>query len=404
MPVSHKSPKRTLMTETAFQTPQGLLTLQRYPIRKSDTLRAWDAADELLISYLHDEQVLEQVMGKPDCRVLIFEDQFGALTTSICQAVNAVNKHVIIDVITDSLIAESAITQNLNSNDLQSECADVGFLDSISTPADKYDLVIYKLPRNLAYCGDVMTRLRNSMGADTKIIGAAMAKYLPLTALALLNETVGTTTTSRATKKARLIFSVFDENLSPKNVYPTSYCTDEVSGELISHSNIFSRESIDMGTRFLLPFIPQTDRVITIVDLACGNGVVGVVAAQKNSKAKIIFCDESKMAVESARESFESCCEGRDASFYQMDCLDDLEKQSVDMVLCNPPFHQQNTVSNHIAWQMFKQSMECLKSGGTLWVVGNRHLGYDVSIKKIFGNSIVMESNTKFMVVKATKR
>ena len=392
------------MTETEFKTPQGLLTLQRYPIRKSDTLRAWDAADELLINYLHEEQVLKKILGKPDCRVLIFDDQFGALTSVLCQTVNVAKKHVIIDVMTDSMIAESAITQNLNTNALQSEYADVGFLDSTSTPADKYDLIIYKLPRNLAYCGDVMTRLRHCMSAATKVIGAAMVKYLPLTALALLNEKVGTTTTSRATKKARLIFTEFDEKLSPENIYPISYRTEEVRCELINHSNVFSRESLDMGTRFLLPFIPQTDHWLTIVDLACGNGVVGIVAAQKNPKAKLVFCDESKMAVESARENFEICCEGRGARFDQMDCLDDIDKQSVDMVLCNPPFHQQNTVSNHVAWQMFKQSMECLKSGGTLWVVGNRHLGYDENIKKLFGNVTVVESNKKFVVIKATKR
>ncbi len=392
------------MTETEFKTQQGQLILQRYPIRTSDNLRAWDAADELLVSYLQDEQVLEQVVSKSDSRVLIFDDQFGALTSVLCQAANLAKKHVIIDVMTDSLIAETAITQNLNSNDLQSDFADIGFIDSTSTPEDNYDLVIYKLPKNLAYCSDVMTRLRKCMSADTKIIGAAMAKYLPLTALALLNETLGTTTTSRATKKARLIFSVYNEGLSPENIYPTSYCTEEVTGELISYSNVFSRDGLDMGTRFLLPFIPKSDHWLTIVDLACGNGVVGVAAAQKNPKANLIFCDESKMAVESARESFEACCEGREASFYQMDCLEEVEKQSVDMVVCNPPFHQQNSVSNHIAWQMFKQSMECLKTGGTLWVVGNRHLGYDVSIKKIFGNSIVMESNKKFMVIKATKR
>lgn len=392
------------MTETAFKTPQGQLTLQRYPIRTSDNLRAWDAADELIISYLYDEKVLEQIVGTSESRVLIFDDQFGALTSTVCQAANLKKNHVIIDVITDSLIAETAITQNLNSNDLQSDFADVGFIDSTSTPEGNYDLVIYKLPKNLAYCSDVMTRLRQCMSAATKIIGAAMVKYLPLTALSLLNETVGTTTTSRATKKARLIFTVFNADLSPENMYPTSYCTEEVKGELVSYSNVFSRDSLDMGTRFLLPFIPQTNHWLTIVDLACGNGVVGVVAAQKNPKAKLIFCDESKMAVESARESFETCCEGREASFYQMDCLGDIEKQSVDMVLCNPPFHQQNSVSNHIAWQMFKQSMECLKSGGTLWIVGNRHLGYDASLKKLFGNCTLIESNKKFMVVKATKR
>ena len=34
------------------------------------------------------------------------------------------------------------------------------------------------------------------------------------------------------------------------------------------------------------------------------------------------------------------------------------------MGLCNPPFHQQHAVTDHIAWQMFNDSFKALKQGG----------------------------------------
>jgi 16S rRNA (guanine1207-N2)-methyltransferase len=45
----------------------------------------------------------------------------------------------------------------------------------------------------------------------------------------------------------------------------------------------------------------------------------------------------------------------------------------MDLILCNPPFHQQNTIGSHIAMRMFKQARQVvLRSGGELWVIGNR--------------------------------
>ena len=46
------------------------------------------------------------------------------------------------------------------------------------------------------------------------------------------------------------------------------------------------------------------------------------------------------------------------------------------VVLCNPPFHQAQAVTDHIAWQMFKQAKDTLKEGGELRIIGNRHLDY----------------------------
>ena len=46
--------------------------------------------------------------------------------------------------------------------------------------------------------------------------------------------------------------------------------------------------------------LPRSDAQRTIVDLGCGNGVIGLVAATRNPQAALAFVDESFMAVASA--------------------------------------------------------------------------------------------------------
>ncbi|MFD2230612.1 methyltransferase [Alkalimarinus sediminis] len=388
------------MSETELQTPIGVLSLKRFPIRAADRLRAWDAADELLINHLYQQPNL--FGGK--IRVLVFEDQFGAITCYLRKAAIEQGGSVSIDVMTDSLVSQHAIRQNLADNGVDDTHCTIQFVDNTLTPTKAYDLVVYKLPRNHGYFSDVMQRLRDCMTQSTNIVGGAMVKYLPKTVLSSLENTVGPTTTSLAAKKARLIFSDFNSSLKPANPYPTTYNIEEIGVELSNHSNVFSRDSLDIGTRLLLAVMPESDDPLTIVDLACGNGVIGVSAAQLNPNADLIFCDESNMAVASARVNVERCLPMRKTEFYHTDCLAGVAPNSVDLVLCNPPFHQQNAVSEHVGWQMFKESLQCLKSGGELWIVGNRHLGYHIKLKKLFGNATLVDSSNKFVVIKSVKR
>jgi 16S rRNA (guanine1207-N2)-methyltransferase len=53
---------------------------------------------------------------------------------------------------------------------------------------------------------------------------------------------------------------------------------------------------------------------------------------------------------------------------------------------------------------MFTGSRAALRPGGELWVVGNRHLGYHVKLKRVFGNCDVVASNPKFVVLRAVRR
>lgn len=53
---------------------------------------------------------------------------------------------------------------------------------------------------------------------------------------------------------------------------------------------------------------------------------------------------------------------------------------------------------------MFHHSRRYLKINGELYIVANRHLDYFHKLKKIFGNCVTIETNTKFVILKAVKQ
>ncbi|MGS0728793.1 class I SAM-dependent methyltransferase, partial [Shewanella sp. 0m-11] len=95
---------------------------------------------------------------------------------------------------------------------------------------------------------------------------------------------------------------------------------------------------------------------------------------------------------------------GEQATFGWDDCLTNMsEGFRPDLVLCNPPFHQGEAITDHIAWQMFLDAFRRLKNGGILHVVGNRHLAYHVKLQRIFKNCTTVASNGKFVILQAQK-
>ena len=77
---------------------------------------------------------------------------------------------------------------------------------------------------------------------------------------------------------------------------------------------------------------------------------------------------------------------------------------SVDVVLCNPPFHIDQHMGDQTAIAMFRASARALRAGGELWVVGNRHLGYHARLNKLFATCDVVSGDPKFVVCRAVAR
>ncbi len=71
-----------------------------------------------------------------------------------------------------------------------------------------------------------------------------------------------------------------------------------------NHANVFSRTSLDIGARFMLDNLP-IHSARKVIDLGCGNGVLGLSLLAKDSEVEVTFIDESHMAVASARLNVE---------------------------------------------------------------------------------------------------
>jgi 16S rRNA (guanine1207-N2)-methyltransferase len=73
-------------------------------------------------------------------------------------------------------------------------------------------------------------------------------------------------------------------------------------------------------------------------------------------------------------------------------------------VVCNPPFHQDRTVGDTLAWRMFAQAHRALAPGGELRVVGNRHLDHGRRLMRIFGHAARLATTGGYEVLLATRR
>ena len=376
-----------------FHSPFGEFNLQRWPLRPQENLRAWDAADELLLQHLAAHEA-ELLATSP--RVMVINDGFGALACALAQY-QPVSW-------SDSSVSHFATQQNLKLNN--GDTASLERLKSTETPCAPVDLVLIKVPKTTALLEDQLIRLRPCLHKDSVIIATGMVKHLQRSAFQCIEKVIGPLTTSLAKKKARLIFATLDEALvAPANPYPSKYTEASIGLTLSNHAGVFSRERLDLGARFFLTQFSNLPAAERVIDLACGNGVLGIKYQQQYADASVCFVDESYMAVASAKENYQAVFpESHSAHFQVGDGLKQCKDESVDLIVCNPPFHQQHVIGEQIALEMFQDSKRSLVKGGELWIVANRHLSYQSKLKHLFGHTRVIAANKKFVVLKMQKR
>ncbi|MGW6097495.1 methyltransferase [Streptomyces sp. NPDC055157] len=380
-------------------TSRGGFDLARFPEHPRDPFRAWDAADEYLLRQLEGIDGAEPV--DLSGTVVVVGDRWGALTTVL-----AGHRPV---QITDSYLAQRATLANLARNGDDPDI--VRLLSARDTPPERIDVLLVRVPKSLALLEDQLHRLAPAVHAGTVVIGTGMVKEIHTSTLKLFERIIGPTRTSLAVKKARLIFCTPDPALArTPSPWPHRYDLPEgigaVSGRtVVNHAGIFCAERLDIGTRFFLNHLPERSGRDRIVDLGCGNGVVGTSAALANPEATVTFIDESYLAVASAAATFRANL-GTDvvADFLVGDGMADVPPGSVDLVLNNPPFHSHQATTDATARTMFHGARTALRQGGELWVVGNRHLGYQTQLRRTFGNCTTVAGDPKFVVLRAVKR
>ncbi len=155
--------------------------------------------------------------------------------------------------------------------------------------------------------------------------------------------------------------------------------------ELETRPGLFSPEHADRGTLAMLS-VARFEPGMQVLDLGCGCGIVGIVAAKICGEENITMCDIDPVAVETARENARlNGVPGVDAVV--SDGLKQVEKSGFDLILSNPPYQTDFSVAKSFIEKGFNR----LKVGGTLLMVTKRLDWYRNKIKAIFGGVRVYE-------------
>lgn len=369
------------------------LELHRYPANQVNrSLQAWDSADELVHQYIKENHRLNK-----DTNVLIFNDSFGALSLGLSEAK--------VFSVTDSVVSTLGLNSNAALNAISVE--NITLLDSLSPLPASVELIIYKIPKSKQLLEQQLKQIKGCYGEGVQFIAADKAKNIQTSTLGIFEKYLGTTTTSLAVKKSRMVFCQLNSVANgEKTLSQKQWSTPDNKFTICNFANVFARDKLDIGARFFLEHLPNITKNAHVIDLGCGNGVLGLYLLDNEPSIKLTQVDESFMAVASAKATVSTNFPDLtpQCKFVANDCLTGFEENSADHIVCNPPFHQQNAVTDHIAWQMFKDSYKVLKPGGKLTIVGNRQLGYHIKLKRIFGKSKLIASNKKFVILTAQKR
>lgn len=155
----------------------------------------------------------------------------------------------------------------------------------------------------------------------------------------------------------------------------------------------FSPNSIDIGTLAMLSaveFSPDDK----ILDMGCGYGVVGILAAKLIGQENVTMCDISESAVKQAKINAE--LNGvPDIDIKISDGFSNILDNDFTLILSNPPYHADFSVPKHFIEVGFKK----LAVGGKMVMVTKRLDWYKNKLTSVFGGVMVREIDGYYVFI-----
>ena len=154
---------------------------------------------------------------------------------------------------------------------------------------------------------------------------------------------------------------------------------------------LFSPGHVDRGTAAMLSAV-TFEPGQRVLDLGCGCGVVGLLAAKKCGAENVWLVDVDPLAVAIARENAQRNGVPQ-VTCLVSDGLSALDVTGFDLILSNPPYQSDFRVAKGFIEKGFNR----LKIGGRLMMVTKRRAWYENKLRAIFGGVKVREIDGYFV-------
>jgi 16S rRNA (guanine1207-N2)-methyltransferase len=372
---------------------QVLRLLRRHPDVEAANLQAWDATDSLLLDAASD-------LLTADSTVAVIGDNYGALTLGLL-ASGSGPVPAEVRVHQDLVTGERALRNNAAALGVSGGFAQLPLGAELLAGAE---LVLVQLPRTLAELEEISDAVARHAPAGAVLLAGGRVKHMSLGMNAVLGKYFGMVQPQLARQKSRLLLASGPKRADGEPPYPVTEHNAELDLDICAHGAVFAGTRLDIGTRFLLSFLPQIPAAAKAVDLGCGTGILAAMYARRHPGAEVIATDRSAAAVASARATARANGLAASITAVQDDAMSTLPAGSADLILLNPPFHLGSSVHAGAGLKLFEAAGRVLAPGGQLWTVFNSHLRYVAALERLVGPTTVRGRNPKFTVAVSVGR
>jgi 16S rRNA (guanine1207-N2)-methyltransferase len=366
--------------------------LRRFPDVEAPNLFAVDASDRLIL----DEAADALAAAEPG-EVVVIGDRYGALTLGAAALHGATR----IRVQQDALTGERALARNADRTGLADSYESQGFDAPLVSGAR---VVLMQLPRTLAALDQTAALIAGHAHPSVVVYGGGRIKHLAPSMNEVLQKHFSELRVSLARQKSRVLVASGPIGTADADTMRSEF-HDDLQLWVAAQGTAFAGTKLDIGTRFLLSFIPQmASHPEVAIDLGCGTGILAAEIARARPGARVIASDQSSSAVASARETMRLNDLDERVEVVRDDALRSQPDASAGLIVCNPPFHVGAAVHADAALGLFRDATRVLRSEGELWTVFNSSLSHAATLRKIVGPTDVVGQNAKFTVTRSTKR
>ena len=165
-------------------------------------------------------------------------------------------------------------------------------------------------------------------------------------------------------------------------------------------AGVFSRGELDRGTELLIEAL-QVGPCELILDLGCGYGVIGLVAARLSEGGHVVLTDVNERAVALAKANLKA--NGvTNAEVRRGDLYDPVAGMAFDHIVCNPPIRAGRGVVDRI----IQEAPSHLLGGGKLWLVARTRQGADsirARMAEAFGKAEIVKRGSGYKALCSIK-
>jgi 16S rRNA (guanine1207-N2)-methyltransferase len=263
-------------------------------------------------------------------------------------------------------------------------------------------LVLVQAPKALDALREIAEVLAASAPAEVTVLVGGRVKHMTHAMNDVLRSSFGDVSATLARQKSRVLVAR-DPRPGPSS-FPRCQEHPDLGLTVCAHGAAFAGPKIDLGTRALLGALDRMSPAGTALDLGCGTGVLAAALARSRPELTVLAVDQSAAAVASATATAAANNLADRIRVVRDDAAASVPDGSIDLVVCNPPFHVGAAVITTAADRLFAAAARVLRPGGELWTVYNGPLRYKPVLSRLVGPTKVAVATPKFTVTVSTRR